>query len=141
MKGELLINGKDAWTTWGVCMGDGFLDSIDAPLPMKDYIENESRLEHGKRVITDNAKLDSRELTLAFTITGSSENDYKEKKKAFQTELGQGEMTVKVPELGNEVYKLVYLGKNISYGLSLGRCFGKFSAKFEEPNPTNRGDL
>lgn len=141
MKGELLINGKDAWTTWGVCMGDGFLDSIDAPLPMKDYIENESRLEHGKRVITDNAKLDSRELTLAFTITGSSENDYKEKKKAFQTELVQGEMTVKVPALGNEVYKLVYLGKNISYGLSLGRCFGKFSAKFEEPNPTNRGDL
>jgi hypothetical protein len=141
MKGELLINGKDAWTTWGVCMGEGFLDSIDAPLPMKGYIENESRLEHGKRVITDNAKLDSRELTLAFTITGSSENDYKEKKKAFQTELGQGEMTVKVPALGNEVYKLVYLGKNISYGLSLGRCFGKFSAKFEEPNPTNRGDL
>ena len=43
MKGELLINGKDAWTTWGVCMGEGFLDSIDAPVPMKDYIENGSR--------------------------------------------------------------------------------------------------
>ena len=57
MKGELLINGKDAWTTWGVCMGEGFLDSIDAPAPMKDYIENESRLEHGKRVITMHSDL------------------------------------------------------------------------------------
>ena len=50
MKGELYINGNDAWTTWGVNMGDGFLDAIDAPLPMKDYIENSSRTEHGKRV-------------------------------------------------------------------------------------------
>ena len=141
MKGELLINGKDAWTTWGVCMREGFLDSIDAPAPMKDYIENESRLEHGKRVITDNAKLDSRELTLAFTITGTTESDYRTKKKAFLTELGKGVVAIKVPALGSEVYNLVYLGKNISYGLSLNRCFGKFSAKFEEPNPTNRGDL
>ena len=52
MTGQLYINEKDAWTTWGVRMDDGFLDAIDAPLPMKDYIENESRLEHGKHMIT-----------------------------------------------------------------------------------------
>ena len=50
--------------------GEGFLDSIDAPVPMKDYIENESRLEHGKRIITENAKVDSRNFTLEFTIMG-----------------------------------------------------------------------
>ena len=44
MTGELYINGKDAWTSWGVSMGDGFLDALDAPLQMKDYIESESRL-------------------------------------------------------------------------------------------------
>lgn len=141
MKGELLINGKDAWTEWGMKMGYGFLDAIDAPLPMKEYIENESRLEHGKRIITENAKVDSRNFTLEFTITGSTESDYRAKKKAFESELYKGPMTVQIPKLNNEVYRLVYLGKSISYGLSLGRCFGKFSAKFEEPNPTNRGDL
>lgn len=138
MSGDLIINGKDAWTTWGVCMGDGFLDAIDGFNEMKDYIEDESRLEHGKRVITDNAKVASREITLQFTIEGSSKSDYRTKKKAFQTELEKGMVTIKIPLLGSEVYKLVYLGKSISYGLSLDRCFGKVSSRFEEPNPMDR---
>lgn len=140
MTGDLIINGKDAFSTWGVRMGDGFLDAIDGFNLMKDYIENESRLEHGKRVITDNAKVDSREITLQFTIEGSSESDYRTKKKAFQTELEKGAVSIKIPALGSEVYKLVYLGKSISYGLSLDRCFGKVSSKFEEPNPTERSE-
>lgn len=140
MTGDLLINGKDALETWGVRMGNGFLDTIDGFNEMKDYIENESRLEHGKRVITDNAKVDSREITLQFTIEGSSENDYRSKKKSFQTELEKGAVNIKVPVLGNEVYKLVYLGKSVSYGLSLDRCFGKVSSKFEEPNPMDRSE-
>jgi hypothetical protein len=140
MTGDLFINGKDAWGTWGVRMGDGFLDAIDGFNEMKDYIENESRLEHGKRVITDNAKVDSREITLQFTIEGSSESDYRSKKKAFQTEMEKGAVNIKVPVLGNEVYKLVYLGKSVSYGLSLDRCFGKISSKFEEPNPMDRNE-
>lgn len=140
MTGDLTINNEDAWTTWGVRMGDGFLDTIDGFNEMKDYIENESRLEHGKRVITDNAKVDSREITLQFTIEGSSESDFRTKKKAFQTELEKGTVNIKIPSLGSEVYKLVYLGKSISYGLSLDRCFGRVSSKFCEPNPTDRSE-
>lgn len=140
MTGDLTINNKDAWNTWGVRMGDGFLDAIDGFNEMKDYIENESRLEHGKRVITDNAKVDSREIALQFTIEGRSENDYRTKKKAFQTELEKGVVNIKVRALGNEVYKLIYLGKSISYGLSLDRCFGKVSSKFCEPNPADRSE-
>lgn len=140
MTGDLTINNKDAWNTWGVRMGDGFLDAIDGFNEMKDYIENESRLEHGKRVITDNAKVDSREITLQFTIEGSSDSDYRTKKKAFQTELEKGVVNIKVRALGNEVYKLIYLGKSISYGLSLDRCFGKVSSKFCEPNPADRSE-
>lgn len=140
MTGDLFINGKDALETWGVRMGDGFLDAIDGFNEMKDYIENESRLEHGKRVITDNAKVDSREITLQFTIEGSSESDYRSKKKAFQTELEKGAVNIKIPTLGSEVYKLVYLGKSLSYGLSPDRCFGKVSSKFEEPNPMDRSE-
>lgn len=140
MTGDLFINGKDAFSTWGVRMGDSFLDSIDGFNEMKDYIENESRLEHGKRVITDNAKVDSREITLQFTIEGVSESDYRTKKKSFQTEMEKGAVNIKVPALGNEVYKLIYLGKSVSYGLSLDRCFGKISSKFEEPNPMDRSE-
>lgn len=138
MTGDLYINGKDAWTTWGVSMGEGFLDALDAPLQMKDYIENESRLENGKHIDTSNAKVASREITLQFTITGNSENDYRIKKKSFQAELQAGKFTVKVPVLGDEVFKLVYTGKSISYGLSLSRRFGRFSTKVTEPDPTDR---
>lgn len=136
---DLLINGKDAFREWGIRMGDGFLDAIDAPLPMKEYVENESALEHGKRVLTTNAKIDSRELTLVFTIEGDSESDYRGKKKAFEAELYKGNVNINIPVLGIDVYKLIYKGKSISYGLSLDRTFGKISSKFEEPNPSPEG--
>lgn len=140
MTGDLLINGKDAFDTWGVRMGEGFLDAIDGFNEMKDYIENESRMEHGKRMIIDNARIASREIALQFTIEGSSESDYRAKKKAFQSEMEKGAVIIKVPTLGNEVYRLVYLGKSLSYGMNLDRCFGKVSSKFCEPNPTDRSE-
>ena len=37
---DLLINGRDAYKTWGVRMGDKFLDVLGASLPMKEFIEN-----------------------------------------------------------------------------------------------------
>lgn len=138
MTGELFINGKDAWTEWGVNMEEGFLDALDAPLSMKEYIQDESRLEDGVRIDTSNPKVASREITLGFTITGTSENDYRSKKASFQTELQKGKFTVKVPNLNTETYKLVYTGKSISYGLSKQRNFGHFTMKCTEPNPTDR---
>ena len=65
---DLLINTQDAYTTWGVRIGEGFLDVLGASSPMKEFIENKSRLEHGKRVIINNPKVDEREITLSFTI-------------------------------------------------------------------------
>lgn len=140
MTGDFFINGKDAFSTWGGRMGDGFLDVMDSFNEMKDYIENESRLEHGKRVITDKAKIKSREFILQFTIEGNSEGDYLIKKKSFQGELEKGSVNIKIPALGSEVYKLVYLGKSLSYGLSSDRCFGKISSKFCDPNPMDRNE-
>lgn len=138
MTGDLFINNKDAWTTWGVRMGDNFLDVIDGFNEMKEYVSNKSRMEDGNRIITDNAKIAAREITLQFTIEGKTESDYRIKKNAFQEELEKGKIEINVPQLGTQVYKLVYTGKNISYGMSLDRCFGRFSSKFTEPNPKDR---
>lgn len=138
MTGELYINGKDAWATWGVNMGEGFLDAIDAPLQMKSYIQDESRLEDGVRIDTSSPKVASRDITLGFTIMGSSESDYRSKKAAFQAELQKGAFTVKVPALSSDTFKLVYTGKSISYGLSKRRDFGHFTMKCTEPNPADR---
>lgn len=135
---ELLINNKDAYITWGVRMGDGFLNVIGAPVPLKEFIESKSRLEHGKRVIINSPKVDEREITLSFTIEGSSQSDYLAKKKAFYEELYKGAVDIQVPASSSEVYHLIYLGKGITYGQNISRTFGKVSAKFCEPNPADR---
>ena len=136
---ELLINGENAYTTWGVRMGEGFLDVIGASAPMKDFIENKSRLEPGKRVIINNPKVDEREITLSVTIEGNSQSDYQSKKKAFFNELYKGKVDIQVPANSSEIYHLIYLGKSITYAQSLDRTFGKISDKFNEPNPSPEG--
>lgn len=133
-----MINTQDAYTTWGVRMGEGFLDVLGASSPMKEFIENKSRLEHGKRVIINDPKIDEREITLSFTIEGNSQSDYQAKKKAFFEELYKGVVDIQVPANSNEIYHLIYLGKSVAYAQSLDHTFGKISAKFNEPNPANR---
>ena len=133
-----MINTQDAYTTWGVRMGEGFLDVLGASSPMKEFIENKSRLEHGKRVIINDPKIDEREITLSFTIEGNSQSDYQAKKKAFFEELYKGVVDIQVPANSNEIYHLIYLGKSVAYAQSLDQTFGKISAKFNEPNPANR---
>ena len=135
---DLLINGRDAFQVWGVRMGDNFLDSLGASVPMKEFIENKSRLEHGKRIITTNPKLDEREITLAFTLEGNSQSDYQTKKKAFFEELYKGVIDIQIPANNSDIYHLIYLGKSVTYAQSLDRTIGKVSAKFCEPNPASR---
>lgn len=135
---DLLINGRDAYKTWGVRMGDKFLDVLGASLPMKEFIENKSRLEHGKRVIINNPKIDEREITLSFTIEGNSKSDYQAKKRTFFEELYKGVIDIQIPANSSDIYHLIYLGKSITYAQSLDRTFGKCSMKFCEPNPSLR---
>ena len=135
---DLLINTQDAYTTWGVRIGEGSLDVLGASSPMKEFIENKSRLEHGKRVIINDPKIDEREITLSFTIEGNSQSDYQAKKKAFFEELYKGVVDIQVPANSNEIYHLIYLGKSVAYAQSFDQTFGKISAKFNEPNPANR---
>lgn len=135
---ELIINGREALKEWGVRMGDNFLDVLGAPVPLKEFIENKSRLEHGKQVLMDNPKLDECELTLVFTVEGDSPADYQAKKTAFYEELYKGKIDIQIPENNSDIYHLLYLGKSVSYAQSLDRTFGKISAKFCEYNPSNR---
>lgn len=138
MKGELIINGVDAFENWGVSMGKGFLDAIDSFVPMKGYVTNKSRLEHGERVLLGTPKVDSREVNLSVTISGLSEADYRKKRKLFEAELQKGLITIKVPALGEDVYKLIYLGKSPTYNMNLARTFSEVSLRFNEPNPMDR---
>lgn len=67
---ECFINGRNIWSTWGAELMDGALEAILTPPPVKDYIENDSRLEHGIQITSspEICKMDSRELTLPFLL-------------------------------------------------------------------------
>lgn len=136
---ELIINKYSVYDTFGVRMGDGFLDALTEPLTLKENIENESRLEHGKRIIIDeNPKIASRELLLDFTITGSSKEDFLQKKNSFLALMYKGEITLQVPQESPDVYHLIYRSKGTDYGMNAQRTFCHMMLKFVEPNPANR---
>ena len=136
MKGELLINGKDAWDTWGVSIGEGFLESLLNPPPLKPFVENNSRLQPGKQVLYSSPMWDERDLNLSIRIEGATQKEYLQRYAAFTRELQKGLLVFYVPVL-ESTYKLTYIGAS-RLALNIGRTFSEIAFKFNEPNPSDR---
>lgn len=141
MNDQLYINGEDAYLTYGVTMGESFISNLDTPLALKEYIKNEMRNANGTQYVTSAPpKVASREVTLNFYIQADTETEYRANRDAFLAVLMRGAVNLFVPVL-NETYRLLYTGKNVTYGLDLSRSFAKIGAKFIEPDPTNRNNI
>lgn len=137
MLGDLYINGNDAWGMYRVAMGEGFIQTLLTPAGNKDFIENESRLENGKRVVFNNPKVASRDLTLTFNIHGDTQEEYMLNYKAFVAVLQQGKVVLRVLDL-DMTFTLVHK-RSSSFALDRNRLNSRLSVKFEEPDPTSRG--
>lgn len=135
---DLLINGKNALTEWGVRMGDNFLDTINNYYPLKEYITNNDRLKDGVQYANITPKANERNLTLTFTMEGASASDFTAKNKAFAEVMRGGDVTIQVPNDGTDVYHLKYTGKSCTFARNTERTFAKLGLAFIEPNPTNR---
>ncbi|WP_298072229.1 hypothetical protein [uncultured Bacteroides sp.] len=136
MKGELYINGKDAYDTWGISMADTSLSALMTPAPNKEYIENKSRLEHGKRVITENVKVDERSLSLEIHLTATHKDQFFERYLSFCEELKKGALEIKTSYQKDVIYRMIY--KSCSQFSQFMQGIGKFTLKLEEFNPENR---
>ena len=136
MLGDLYINSQDAWGQWKVAMGNGFIENLLVPAGLKEFIENESRLENGKRVITTNPKVSSRDVTLTFNIHGDTTTEYLSNYAAFVAILQAGTVKIRVPAI-NMTFNLIYK-KSSSFNIGRARMDSSLSVKFEEPDPTNR---
>lgn len=140
MKGDLLINGIDAWKAYGMNFEDGALASLLTPPPMKEFAESKSRLQHGAVLIVDSdtTKFDSRDVNLQFHIVASSEEDLMTKYASLCNVLRQGKLELKT-KWSDEIYRMVY---NSCSSLSLlVSGIMKFTLKMNEPNPNNRGPV
>ena len=131
MEGEFYINDKDAYTTWGISMDTSSLSALMTPPPMKEFIENKSRLENGKRVITSDSKIDERNITLTFNLTAKSV-----RYNSFCEELATGVLHIRSKYQPNVVYKTIYLSCN--QFTQFMRGIASFSLKLVEPNPADR---
>lgn len=140
-KGELFINKdengdwKDAYLNWGLSMTDMGLSALMTPAPNKEYISSCSRSSHGKRVITTNARVDSRSLTLPVHISAKTKEQFFENYNSFCRELEKGDLVIKT-RYSQNVYKCVYQG--CSQFTQFVQEMAHFTLKLEEPNPKDR---
>lgn len=136
MKGDLYINDKDAYASWGVFLSDEAVSTLMTPAPVKDRISNNSALEHGVRYITGTAKVNERELTLIIYLRASSKAEFLTRYQSFCEELKTGNLDIRTKYQTDVVYRCIYQSctsfSEFNFGLA------KFSLKLTEPDPTDR---
>lgn len=137
MKGETWINGKDAFTEWGVSLEDGAVSTLMTPSPIKDIVENKSRLEHGKRVIASDVKVDSRDLTLEMHLTAKDKATFLSNYSKFCADvLETGKVDIISTYQPDMEYHCTYVScsqfSQFAFGLA------KFTLKLNEYNPKDR---
>lgn len=136
MIGLCTINGMDAFGVWGIVLDSTALSVLMTPPPLKDLIENKSRLEHGKRVIINNPKVDERVISLKFNLRANTEVDFFSKYESFCRELAKGNLRIHTKFQPDVFYNMVYQSCTQFTQYSRGRA--SFILKLSEPNPGNR---
>lgn len=136
MTGELYINGRDAYETWGVGLEDHAISALMTPAPQKDLINNKSRLEAGKRVVITNPQQDERDITLELHLIAETRDEFFEKYNSFCQELAKGRLVLKTKWTGDTQYKTDYKSCEQFAAYQFG--IGKFTLKLNEPNPADR---
>lgn len=137
MIGDLYINDKDAWLTWGVFLEDNSESKLLLPANPKAYASNNLRNQAGKQVFVSNPQPDERDVLLVFCISAKSKADYLTKYNAFLAEIYNGWINFKVTSLKTTYRFTVSSFQDLSYFDRLG----KLSVRFNEPNPKDRISL
>ena len=134
--GELNINGYDAYTTWGVSLDMTGLSALMTPPGNKAVVENETRLEHGRRYINTTPRMASREVTLTINMSAPSESVFLTRYAAFCQQLATGELVICTKYQPNVHYHFLY--RSCQQFTELQRGVAKFVLKLTEPNPGMR---
>lgn len=132
----VMINNQNVKLNWGIVFDSSSISALMTPAPMKDFIENASRLEHGKRVVTTNPKVESRTLSLSFSLYANDEETFFNRYDSFCAELEKGTVNIMLSNRPTIVYKLIY--KSCKQFTQYNNRLAKFILNLEEPNPKDR---
>lgn len=139
-KGQLYINGKDAYLTWGVIMDDTALSTLMTPAPNKEFISNKYRSKDGKRIIKHNPRLDERDITVGFSMGAKTKEAFLANYAKFcEDVLANGEMTINTSFQPSIYYRCVYV--SCTQFSQFMRELAKFSLKLNEPDPSDRSEI
>lgn len=103
----------------------------------KEYVKNESRLEHGSRYLASSqyAKRAEREVSLDILFEASSMANFVTRYEAFTDKVSSGMFFLKIPTY-HRVFKLVY--SDITPKQEYRENKAIFTLKLIEPNPKDR---
>lgn len=125
------INSK---TLAGIYLDESSVGQLLTPPPMKDRVQSSSRLEHGVRVVTEDAAyVNYRDFTLNLGVYGANESEFLTRYAALCAELKTG--TVDIGVLGSTYHCLYLSCQQFSQFM---RGVGKFVLRLREYNPNNR---
>lgn len=132
MNETVYINSNDAYATYGISFPPEAINAIRTFAGLKDFVKNESRDEHGSRIIAHNPRVSERELTIEMHLSASNEEQFEERRESLKTLLNTGLIVI---GLRGETYQFIY--QSCSQFAQVGNI-AKFVLKLVEPNPTNR---
>ena len=138
-KGQLYINGEDAYLTWGIFLDETALSTLMTPAPNKEFISNKYRSKDGKTVIKHNPRLDEREITLPFNMTAKDSDTFMTNYARFcEDVLAKGELVIRTQFQPTVWYRCIYL--SCTQFSQFIQEMAKFSLKLNEPDPSDRGE-
>ena len=138
IEGNLIINGFDAKQSWGIVLQDVSVSALLTPAPMKEPIQNKSRIKHGKRVIWDeNPKRDERDISLQLTMFADTQEGLLANYASFCGVLyGNQKLEISTP-YSSDIYRCYYI--SCTQYSSFHKGVAKFILRLNEPNTLNRG--
>lgn len=139
MTGDLTIyvgeNAYDAYTEWGVSLSDGSISALLTPPQLKEFPNNESRLEDGTRYNVISPKFAQRDVTLEIHMVSNSLLQMLQKYASFCAMLKNGEFALHTALIPDMTFRFIY--QSCSQFSQLGGI-AKYTLKLIEPDPTNR---
>lgn len=135
---DLIINGKNARTTWGVVPTGQTLSALLAPPPMKPRTSFSSRLENGTRIDNSNPRVAERSVNLEIQMLADSPEQFYSRHEDFCNELAKGEIKLYTSDRPETVYRMLY--DSCTAYTQFIREYATLSLKLTEPNPKDRNN-
>ena len=128
---------EDIYTEYGVSFVKGSYLQLIRKGATKAYVSNDSRLQHGIRMVAkpEYSKLNSRNIQVTILLEANSRAQYVSRIEAFTDKITRGLFCLKIPSC-YRVFRLVYTDMKIKQEFRDNRA--TFTLEMTEPNPDDR---